>query len=67
MANHPYITHFIAGRNNLLMVKAVGYEAGRALNALENIVAYKAGTKALGLIELIVVNLGLGMMVRRIA
>lgn len=67
MANHPDVAHLISGSNNLLMVEAVGNIAGGALNALENIVAYEAGTEALGLIELIVVNLGLGMMVRRIA
>lgn len=67
VTNHPDVAHLVAGCNNLLMVKAVSDKAGRALNALVNIVADKAGTEALGLIKLIVIDLGLRMMVRGIA
>ena len=67
MAYHPDVAHLIAGCNNLLMVVAVGDVAGRALYTLEYIVTDKAGTEALWLVKLIVVNLRLGMMVRRIA
>lgn len=67
MAYHPDVAHLIAGSNNLLMVKAVGDVAGRAFNAFEYIVTDKAGTKALRLIKLIIVNLRLGVMVGRIA
>lgn len=67
MTDHPDIAHLIAGGNNLLMIVAVGYEAGRALNAFENIVADKAGTEALRLVKLIIIYFRLGMMVRGIA
>lgn len=67
MADHPDVAHFIAGSNNLLMVKSVGDVACRALNAFEYIVTYKTCTEALRLIKLIVIHLRLRMMMRRIA
>ena len=67
MADHPYIAHFIAGCNNLVMVIAVSDVGSGAVNAFVNIVTDEAGTEALRLVELIVVNLRLRMMVRGIA
>ena len=67
VTNHPDVAHFIAGGNNLLMVKAVSNVAGGALNAFEHVITYKAGTEALRLVKLIVVYLRLGVMVGRIA
>ena len=67
MADHPYIIHCVARSRDLLMVVAVGYRAICAVGALENVVSVKAGAEALRRIELIVINLGLRMMVRRIA
>ena len=67
VTDHPYIAHFIARCNNLLVVKAVCNEAGTAFSAFENIVADKAGTEALRLVKLIVVNFRLRMVMRGIA
>lgn len=67
MANHPNVAHLIAGSNNLLMIVAVGDEAGRALHAFENIVTDEASTEALWLVKLIVINLRMRMVVGRIA
>ena len=67
MSYHPYIAHFVARCYNLMVVKAVCNIACRALNAFVYIIAYKASTKALRLIKLIIVKLRLWMMVRRIA
>ncbi len=67
MSYHPNVIHLIAGCGNLLMVKAVCDVAGRAVGALVYVFTVEAGAEALLRVELIVVNLGLRMMVRRIA
>ena len=67
MADHPYIAHFIAGCNNLLMVIAVSDVACTALSAFEYVVTDEASAEALWLVELIIVNLRLRMVVGRIA
>ena len=67
MADHPYIIHCVARSRNLLVVVAVGDRALCAVGALENVVSFEACAEALRRIELIVINLGLRMMVRRIA
>lgn len=63
---HPDIIHFISGCRSLLVVVAVGYETDGAVGCLENIVAVEAGAEALRLVELIVINLRLRVVVRRI-
>ena len=67
VADHPYIAHFIAGCNNLLMVVAICDVACTALCAFEYVVTDEASTEALWLVELIIVNLRLRMVVGRIA
>lgn len=64
---HPHIAHLITGSNYLMVVVSVSDVGCGALNTFINIVTYEAGTESLRLVELIIVNLGLRMMVGRIA
>ena len=67
VTNHPYVIHCITRSSNLLVIVAVGDCAVCTVRALENIVSVKASAEALRRIKLIVINLRLRMMMRRIA
>ena len=66
MPYHPDITHLIARSHNLFVVFSVGDVNGTALYTLEYIVTDKGGAESLGLVELIVIYLGLRMMMGRV-
>ena len=64
---HPHIIHCVTGRTHLL-VGVVRFNAKEgAVGDFLNVVAHKSRTEALGVVELILIKLGLGVVVRRVA
>ena len=67
MSNHPNIAHFVSGCSHLLMRVHWCYAKAALVADLIAIISVKADAEALRLFKFIIVNLGLRMIMRRIA
>ena len=66
MPYEPYIIHLITGRRYLLVSVAASYAKTVAVHNFIRCIALKACSKSLRMIKAVIIELRLGMMMRRI-